>query len=92
MLLGWASVYRKKSLLAKNAITPASIVIGANALSLVIMAICPANFNGAAFIHPGLFHLITQSIAYAAGFIWQALKGHSAALSGYALTGFLRKT
>jgi hypothetical protein len=76
MLLGWAWFYRKRSLLASNAIRPALILVGTLAFSLVIMAVCPANFNtGATFSHPDFITLISQSLSYAAGFTLLALKG-----------------
>lgn len=76
MILGWALVYRKKSPLAKNVFRPVLIMIGSVALSLVIMALCPANFHtSGTFTHPGPIRLISQSLSYAAGFIWLALKG-----------------
>jgi hypothetical protein len=69
-------VYRKKSLFARSAIRPALIVTGSVALSLVIMALSPANFNtGGIYHHPDVGSLITQSILFGAGFIWLALKG-----------------
>jgi hypothetical protein len=76
MILGWALIFRKKSLLARNAIRPTLILIGSVALSLVVMALCPANFNtGQIFYHPNFITLISQSLSYGAGFIWLALKG-----------------
>jgi hypothetical protein len=76
MLLGWALIYRKKSILARNAIRPALVLVGAVTLALVVMALCPANFNtGGTFTHPDLARLILQPLSYATGFIWLALKG-----------------
>jgi hypothetical protein len=76
MLLVWALIYRKKSSLARNAIRPILILIAAVTLALVVMVLCPANFNtGGDFTHPDLARLILQPLAYAIGFIWLALKG-----------------
>ena len=75
LLLVWALIFGKRSQLARNAIRPASIMTGSVMLSLVVMALCPANFTGAVFYHPDLLTLIRQSLSYAAGFIWLALKG-----------------
>jgi hypothetical protein len=76
LILGWALIYRKRSIVARNAIRPTLILIGAVTLSLIVMLFCPANFkaNGD-YIHPGLITFITQSLAFGADFIWFALKG-----------------
>jgi len=76
ILLAWALIYRNKSTLARNAIQPALILIGADALALVVMALCPANFNtGGVFTHPDIITLIRSSLSFAAGFLWFDLRG-----------------
>ena len=76
MLLVWALIYRKKSLLAKNAITTNHNPDWLGCTFPGDHGDLPGELqHGAAFVHPGLFHLISQSLSYAAGFIWLALKG-----------------
>ncbi len=76
MILGWSLIFRKRVTLARNALRPVLILAGSVSLSLVVMAICPANFKtGQTFFHPDLITLIRQSFVYGAGFIWLALKG-----------------
>jgi hypothetical protein len=75
LILGWALIFRKKSLFASNAIRPALILAGSAALSLMVMALCPANFkaNGD-YIHPSPITLISQSLLFGTDFIRVALK------------------
>jgi len=89
LVLGWGVLFRKRSSLARNIIRPALIMIGCVAVSLVIMASSPANFNtGAVFYHPTLITLILQSFSYGAGFLWLALKGTPLPYAVILLTGF----
>jgi hypothetical protein len=76
MLLGWALIYRKSSILARHAIRPVLILIGGVTLALLVMALCPANFNtGGVFTHPDLISLVRSSLSFAAGFYWFDLRG-----------------
>ncbi|MGA2488992.1 MAG: DUF6056 family protein [Anaerolineales bacterium] len=86
MILVWAIIFRKRSILARNAIRPALILIGSVALSLVIMAICPGNFKAA--YYPDFITLILQSLSYGVGFIWTALKGTPLPYLAITLMGF----
>ncbi|HTX91071.1 MAG TPA: DUF6056 family protein [Anaerolineales bacterium] len=89
MILAWSVLFRKKQAAAGNLVRPTAVVTVFTAVSLVIMAICPINFNtGVVFYHPKISNLILQSLSYGAGFIWIGIKGAPLPYLAIATLGF----
>jgi hypothetical protein len=92
LILGWSFVLSKRLVFARNTIRPALVLVGSAALSLIVMAICPANpKSGQIMYHLDFLGFSRQSLYFGAGFLWSRLKATPLPYFVLILLGFLIK-